>query len=42
VYDTHFARWFQVRADGSPGGWRRGIGRKQKLLESEARANPRN
>lgn len=26
-----------VRADGSPGGWRWGIGRKQKLLESEAR-----
>ena len=31
-----------VRADGTPGGWRWGIARKQKLLESEARATSRN
>lgn len=30
-----------VRADGTPGGWRWGIARKQKLLEREARATPR-
>jgi AraC family transcriptional regulator of adaptative response/methylated-DNA-[protein]-cysteine methyltransferase len=29
-----------VRADGTPGGWRWGIARKQKLLKSEARARP--
>jgi len=29
-----------VRADGSPGGWRWGVARKQSLLEREARANP--
>jgi AraC family transcriptional regulator of adaptative response/methylated-DNA-[protein]-cysteine methyltransferase len=27
-----------VRADGTPGGWRWGIARKQKLLKSEARS----
>lgn len=31
-----------VRADGTPGGWRWGVARKQKLLRSEARANPQN
>lgn len=31
-----------VRADGTAGGWRWGVARKQELLESEARANPRN
>ena len=31
-----------VRADGTPGGWRWGVARKQKLLKSEARANPQN
>jgi AraC family transcriptional regulator of adaptative response/methylated-DNA-[protein]-cysteine methyltransferase len=31
-----------VRADGTPGGWRWGIARKQKLLKSEAQANSRN
>jgi AraC family transcriptional regulator of adaptative response/methylated-DNA-[protein]-cysteine methyltransferase len=31
-----------VRADGTPGGWRWGVARKQKQLRSEARANPRN
>lgn len=29
-----------VRADGTPGGWRWGIARKQKLLKREAHANP--
>jgi AraC family transcriptional regulator of adaptative response/methylated-DNA-[protein]-cysteine methyltransferase len=28
-----------VRADGTPGGWRWGVARKQKLLDGEARAN---
>jgi AraC family transcriptional regulator of adaptative response/methylated-DNA-[protein]-cysteine methyltransferase len=31
-----------VRADGSPGGWRWGVDRKQKLLDGEARNHPRN
>jgi AraC family transcriptional regulator of adaptative response/methylated-DNA-[protein]-cysteine methyltransferase len=31
-----------VRADGTPGGWRWGVARKQKLLKGEAHANPRN
>ena len=31
-----------VRADGTPGGWRWGVARKQKMLKSEARANPQN
>jgi AraC family transcriptional regulator of adaptative response/methylated-DNA-[protein]-cysteine methyltransferase len=31
-----------VRADGTPGGWRWGVARKQKLLKSEARAHSRN
>ena len=31
-----------VRADGSSGGWRWGIARKQSLLKREARANPQN
>jgi AraC family transcriptional regulator of adaptative response/methylated-DNA-[protein]-cysteine methyltransferase len=31
-----------VRADGTPGGWRWGVARKQKLLDSEAHANRRN
>jgi AraC family transcriptional regulator of adaptative response/methylated-DNA-[protein]-cysteine methyltransferase len=31
-----------VRADGTPGGWRWGIARKQKLLKSEAQANRHN
>jgi AraC family transcriptional regulator of adaptative response/methylated-DNA-[protein]-cysteine methyltransferase len=29
-----------VRADGSPGGWRWGIARKQSLLKRESRAQP--
>lgn len=29
-----------VRADGSSGGWRWGVGRKQKLLKREAHTNP--
>ena len=31
-----------VRADGTSGGWRWGIARKQRLLKSEAHANPQN
>jgi len=31
-----------VRADGTPGGWRWGVARKQSLLKREARANPQN
>ena len=29
-----------VRADGTPGGWRWGVARKQRLLNSEARIGP--
>lgn len=31
-----------VRADGTPGGWRWGVARKQRLLKSEAHVNPQN